>query len=123
MEGSAGYPFQTGCNHCAAAADQEQPERQQRTGKPMKQHTYYRTCERCGALLDPNEICTCARDQRRNSHSYTIAEADLDLKAKERIAEIRANLQGMNSRSEEGLRPINAELQHIIMNARRGLKS
>lgn len=87
-------------------------------------HTYFNRCEHCGAYLDPGERCTCAgADRRHGNRNYSIAEATLDAKAKERLAEIRANVQGMNSRSEEGLRPITAELQHIIMNARMGVNS
>lgn len=26
-------------------------------------HTYYETCENCGALLDPGEVCSCEREQ------------------------------------------------------------
>lgn len=30
-------------------------------------YTYYRTCERCGAHLDPGERCDCEQEERREN--------------------------------------------------------
>ena len=33
------------------------------TMKPAKR-TYYHICEKCGAYLDPGEICDCGKEER-----------------------------------------------------------
>ena len=31
--------------------------------KTMRKRYYYRVCERCGAHLDPGEVCSCEREE------------------------------------------------------------
>lgn len=38
-------------------------------------HTYYNQCDKCGALLDPGEICNCSeagQDQRHEDQSQDL---------------------------------------------------
>lgn len=50
-------------------------------GESMK-HEYYRTCERCGAHLDPGEKCDC-EEEREDLSSFP---ADLEERQEEGAA-------------------------------------
>lgn len=84
-------------------------------------HTYFNRCEHCGAYLDPGERCGCGGDRRQEEKRFSVAEANIDELARKRLAEIRAEQQGIDTRDTNGLKRIDTEMQRIIQKARKGI--
>ena len=85
-------------------------------------HTYFNRCDRCGALLDPGERCTCGdADQRHGDKRFSVAEANIDELARKRLEEIRAARQGIDTRNTNGLKRIDTEIRNIIDKSRKGI--
>lgn len=56
------------------------------------ENMYFRTCEHCGAHLDPGESCDCVRRSKRKSSSYmALFESDHDGQMKMKVEERNEN--------------------------------
>lgn len=62
-------------------------------GFSKMKNKYYKTCEICGANLDPNEICTCLQDAKEEKEC-----ADINKKVSATVKLLSVGKRGKNAR-------------------------